>query len=397
MTFAFDTFLIDKDTRELRNNNQSVRIEPKVFNVLVHLLENREKVVSKDELISVVWDGRFISDAAVSSSVSAARKALGDNGSDQRFIRTVHGHGFRFVYPDVVLSTAQPVDRLAGQGTTTSQEVRFCQSADGAQIAYATAGSGQPLVKAANWLSHLEFDWESPVWSHYFSSLVRGRRLIRYDARGNGLSDWNVNDHSFERQMEDLEAVVGALELEKFSIIGISQGCMRGVAYAAKYPERVNKLILLGGYARGWQLREDDPEGMVFRQAAHDMIKHWWGKDNQAIRQLFTNMYMPDAPAESQSWFTDLQRKTTSSENAAEMLVAGASEDIRPLLSKVKAPTLVIHARGDVAAPYDQGRELAAGIKGARFATLDTTNHLMPESDPAWQRCTELISEFLAE
>lgn len=395
MKHIFDQFVVNTSTHELRCHDNAVPIEPKAFDVLCYLIENNDHVVSKDELVQSIWDGRAVSDAAVSSAVRAVRNALGDDGKGQRIVKTVHGRGFRFIAPVVQMRSETPQD-----GDTPNeiidQEIRFCQSADGTQIAYATAGNGPPLVKAANWLSHLEFDWESPVWSHFFSTLVRDRCLVRYDARGNGLSDWEVSDHGFNRHIEDLEAVVDSVGLSRFPMIGISQGCMRAIAYAAKYPDRVEKLILIGGYVRGWQLRREDEEGYVVRQAANDMIGHWWGQDNQAIRQLFTSLYMPDAPAESQRWFTELQRKTASSESAAAMLVAGATEDIGPLLAKVKAPTLVIHARRDVAAPFDQGREMAQGIPGARFASLDTSNHLLPESDPEWQRCKQLISEFLA-
>lgn len=395
--YAFATFVVDTKKRELKSSGQPVRVEPKAFDILVHLLDHRERAVPKDELILEVWGGRFLSDAAISSGISTARKALGDSGEHQEFIRTIHGHGFRFIYPDVVTTDDEDAAKPERVEALTSQEIRFCQSADGTRIAYATAGLGPPLVKAANWLSHLEYDWESPVWRHFFRTLVQDQCLVRYDARGNGLSDWDASDHTSERQLEDLEAVIETVKLDRFSMIGISQGCMRAVTYAAKYPERVEKLILIGGYTRGWQLRQEDQEGYAFRQSAFDMIGHWWGKDNPAVRQLFTSMYMPDSPPEGQNWFTELQRKTASSESAAKMLVSGSHDDIRPILEKVKAPTLVIHAIGDVAAPYSQGRELAAGIKGARFSSLDTANHLMPETDPAWAKCAKLISEFLAE
>ncbi len=374
-----------------------MRVEPKVFELLLYLLENRHRAVSKDELLTAIWDGRFISEAALSSAIRSARKALGDDGKAQRFIKTVHGHGFRFAAPVVEAGTEEAAgSNTGGLSEPPDQDIRFCHSADGTRIAYAMAGSGPPLVKAANWLHHLEFDWESPVWRHVFTALASAHRLVRYDARGNGLSAWDVSDFSLERQVEDLEAVVDTLGIERFPLLGLSQGCAKAVVYAARHPERVTKLILLGGYARGWRYRSN-PESVKVGEARCTLMRSGWGSDNKAIRQMFTTLYMPDAPAESQTWFTDLQKKTTSPDNAAEILLAHGDVDIRGVLPEVRAPTLAISARNDVGVPYEQGQELAAGIKDARFVTLDTANHILPATDPAWPRCQRLIHDFLKD
>lgn len=222
------------------------------------------------------------------------------------------------------------------------------------------------MVKSANWLHHLEFDWESPVWRHFFQEFTSRNRLLRYDGRGMGLSSWEVDDFSFDRQMEDLEAVIEQAGLTRFALFGISQGCSTAVTYAARHPERVSKVVLLGGYARGWKCR-GDPADAVMRQAALEMIRVGWGQDNPAVRQMFTALYMPDAPAESQRWFSDLQRKTTNGRNAAAILDVHGGIDVRAVLPQVRAPTLVIHARHDGGVPFDQGQELAAGIPGARL------------------------------
>ena len=211
-----------------------------------------------------------------------------------------------------------------------------------------------------------------------------------------GLSEWTVGDLSFARQVEDLEAVVEATALERFSMFGLSQGCAMAVAYAVSHPERVAKLILMGGFAQGWKHR-GDPAGEVIRRSGIELIRVGWGSDNPAVRQMFTSLYMPDAPAESQLWFSELQRRTASAENAAATLENYGDVDISDLLPQVRAPTLVIHARHDAGVPFEQGQRLAAGIPGARFVTLDTTNHILPATDPAWHRCARLIQEFLAE
>ncbi|MEM9570526.1 MAG: alpha/beta fold hydrolase [Pseudomonadota bacterium] len=402
MRYQFGEFYLCSETFELRSSAGLVSIEPQVFNLLVHLLEHRDRVISKEELIEAIWDGRFVSDWTVSSRIKSARKALGDDGRTQKYIKTVHGRGVRFIANVTSLandeSEAEVLVPAASSGASefVFQDIRFCHSQDGTKIAYAKAGEGQPLVKTANWLNHLEFDWQSPVWSHFFSDIMKGRTLFRYDARGNGLSDWDVSDFSFERQVEDLEAVVEATGLDRFPLFGISQGCAISVAYAAKYPERVTKLILLGGYARGWRLSGSD-KMLEEGEAMMTLIRSGWGRNNAAFRQMFTTLFMPDAPSENKDWFNELQRMTTSSENAANLLDALGNVDVRPYLADVKATTLVVHCRGDVRVPLTAAQELAAGIPGARFMTLESNNHLMPKSDPAWSKFSAAMTAFLSE
>jgi DNA-binding SARP family transcriptional activator/pimeloyl-ACP methyl ester carboxylesterase len=274
------------------------------------------------------------------------------------------------------------------------QEIRFCTAPDGSRIAYATTGSGPPLVKTANWLNHLEYDWESPVWRHVYRDLSAGRRLVRYDARGNGLSDWNVEDYALEGLVSDLETVVDACELERFDLFAMSQGCAVAVEYAVRHPERVARLILVGGYARGWNRMESE---LLARQIEAMMLlmRMGWGQDHATFRQMFTSMFMPDAPPEHQEWFNELQRRTSSPENAVRLVRACGDVDVRGRLAKVRAPTLVLHARHDIVTPFNRGRELAAGIPDARFVGLDTRNHLLPEDDPAYARWLKEICEFL--
>lgn len=276
------------------------------------------------------------------------------------------------------------------------QEVRFCTARDGVRIAYATVGSGPPLVKTANWMNHLEFDWDSPVWRHSFRRLARDFTFIRYDARGNGLSDWDVNDWSLDKLVADLEAVVDAAGLERFPLLGISQGCAVSVEYAVRHPERVSKLILYGGYARGWKLHEDR-ERVAETEALVKVTRTGWGKDNPAYRQLFTTFFIPGATQEQMSWFNELQRMTTSPENAAALLDQLGDIDVRERLSQVRTPTLVIHARKDARVTLPNGRELAMGIPGARFLILESENHILLEQDPALDRFLDAIGEFLAE
>jgi len=274
------------------------------------------------------------------------------------------------------------------------QEIRFCTSSDGVSIAYATVGEGPPLVKAANWLNHLEFDWQSPIWRHVFAGLSRDHQLVRYDERGNGLSDWQVDDISFDAFVRDLEAVVDAAGLERFALLGISQGCAVSIAYAVRHPERVSQLVLYGGYALGWAKR--DPQDKEQGDAMIALIRQGWGQDNPAFRQMFTSRMIPGATAEQMQWFNELQRMTTSPEIAARLRLAMGEIDVMSLLPQVAAPTLVLHAREDAAAPFDGGRKMAAMIPGARFVPLESANHLLLENEPAWPRFLAEVRSFLA-
>ena len=279
------------------------------------------------------------------------------------------------------------------------QDIRFCNAADGVRIAYATVGSGPPLLKTANWMNHLEFDWESPVFRHMFRALSADHTLIRYDSRGNGLSDWDAAELSLEAFVEDLKTVADAAGLERFPLFAISQGCPVAVTYAARYPERVSKLILYGGYARGWRKRAGS-EAATFQEQSEAMIsltRTGWGKSNPAYRQMFTSFFIPNATLEQMEWFNELQRITTSPENAARLLSAFGDLDCTPYMADVKCPTLVMHARDDARITYGNGRELAAGIPGARFVTLHGQNHLILDNEPAWPVFRDEILQFLAD
>jgi len=391
--FRFENKILDSDRRELWRGSELVSLEPQVFDLLLYLIQNRDRVVSKDDLIASVWGGRIVSDSTLDSRINATRKAVGDSGEEQRLIRTVARKGVRFVCA-VDEATKTETSTSPKPATTSEQEVHFCTASDGVRIAYALAGSGPPLVKTANWLNHLEYDWESPVWSHLLHALAAEHRLIRYDERGNGLSDWNVNDISFEAFVRDLETVVDAARLDRFSLLGVSQGCPVSIAYAIRNPGRVSHLVLYGGYARGWR-RRGDPAEIEKADAVQTLMRHGWGQENPAFRQIFTTRFMPSGTPEQMRWFNDLQRMTTSPDNAARIRRANENIDITDLLPQVRIPTLVLHCRNDAAQPHEEGRILAAGIPGARFVTLEGHNHLILESDPCWARFLDEIMVFL--
>jgi pimeloyl-ACP methyl ester carboxylesterase len=275
------------------------------------------------------------------------------------------------------------------------QTIQMCSAPDGVRIAWARVGSGPPLVKAANWLNHLEYDWESPVWRHVFRALARDFELIRYDERGNGLSDWDAEDISFDAFVQDLETVVEAAGVERFALLGVSQGCAVSVAYAVRHPERVSRMVLYGGFAAGWT--HGSPRAVARQEALVTLSEQGWGRDNPAYRQLFTSLFLPDGTTEQQDWLTNLQRATTSPANAVRLQRAIGAIDVRDLLAKVEIPTLVLHAKDDAVVSFGNGRALAAAIPGARFVQLPGRNHMLLEHDPGWRRFLEEVLDFLAD
>lgn len=274
-----------------------------------------------------------------------------------------------------------------------TQQIRFCTASDGTRIAYATVGKGPPLVRAAHWMSHLEFDWESPVWRPWLSELARNRTLVRYDERACGLSDWDVADLSFDAWLADLEAVVTATGLARFALFGMSQGAAIAIAYAVRHPERVSHLILVGGYARGRSRR--GPEQAEEARIEIDLARIGWGRENPAFRRHFTSQFLANATLEQIKWFDDLQRVSASPENAVRIIELTSRVDVVDLLPRVSVPTLVLHARGDSRIPFDQGRLIASAIPGARFVPLDSPNHVLLEDEPAWTRFWEELRAFI--
>ncbi|HEX5478327.1 MAG TPA: alpha/beta fold hydrolase [Dehalococcoidia bacterium] len=561
MLYTFDEYELDTGLYELRRDGTPVPLEPQVFTVLAYLIEHHERVVTKNELIDRVWPERFISEAALTSRLMAARKAVRDNGREQRYIKTVHGHGYRFaaevragapaaamaageagtatvaagatagaaepapirtlivddhdvvrqgmkmylaldpeieivgeaengaealelaakVHPQVVLmdllmpvmdgitATARMRDefpdirviavtsaveedsvvsavragaigyllkdtraeelrraikaaaagnlalsteatgsltralpasgpgiRVAGRDGGPSQEIRFCRAVDGLRIAYTTTGSGPPLVKAANWLSHLEYDHRSPIWRHWIAELSRDHMLVRYDERGCGLSEWDVEEFSLDAWVRDLETVVDTLELDRFPLLGISQGGPVAITYAVRHPERVSHLILYGTYAQGRVARAKTQGEIDEHYALNTLIRRWWGRNDTKFRQIFAERFIPGASEEQTRWFDDLCRVSASPANAASFREAFGMLDVTGIVSQVAVPTLVLHVTDDQSIPVTAGRTLASLIPGARFAELEGRNHIILDNEPAWPQFLAEVRRFLA-
>lgn len=274
------------------------------------------------------------------------------------------------------------------------QEVRLCLSEDGHSIAYATSGSGYPLVKASTWLTHLEFDNQSPVWRHWWTDLSKRFRLVRYDPLGCGMSDWDVGDVNFESWLKQLELVVNAAGLEKFALFGPSQGAAIAIAYAVKHPERVSHLILYGGYAEG-ALARNNPEHVERWKLLAEMVRVGWGRREGAFRRAFGAIFMPNGTLEQFEWFDDLAKASMSAENALKFRYASAVINVTPLLGEVRAPTLILHAKDEVLVPFSEAKWMAARIPGARLVPLDSSNHLILPDERAWTQFLDEVEGFV--
>ena len=306
---------------------------------------------------------------------------------------------YRNLGPQILKNIPDPIEVFAikGDGLAVGndrQDVRYCRAPDGVRLAYAMSGQGKALVKTANWMNHLEYDWACPIWHPFLSGLSKSHKLVRYDARGNGMSDWDVDELSLDAWVSDLETVVDAAGLKEFPLLGVSQGCAISIAYAVRHPERVTHLILYGGFAVGANKRTSQEAAK--RKALTTLVRLEWGADSPSIRQLFAASMIPDATKEQIDSFNELQRRATSAECAARYLETTAEFDVTELLPQVKVPTLVMHARGDAQVPLEAGRQMAAAIPGARFVALQGNNHVLLGQDPGMQRFFEEIDLFLA-
>jgi len=391
-TYRFGPFQLDVRERRLSRGCDVIPLRLKVFDTLLVLVEHAGRLVTKQELLDTVWPETTVEENNLNHNVSVLRKALGERATGQQYIETVPRVGYRFVAPvEGAIAQAGPP---APSAAKVRQEIRYCTTSDGVRLAYATTGNGLPLVKASNWLTHLDFEWGSQIWRHWYAALSRHHRLVRYDERGNGMSQRDVPNVSFDTWVRDLETVVDAAGLDRFPLLGISRGGPIAIAYAVKHPERVTHLVLYGAFAAGLN-HIGKPHEIEVRRALVSLMRLGWGLKNPAFCKMFTCRFIPEATPEHEQWFDELQRVSTSPENAARLMEHDDDIDVRPLLPRVKAPTLVIHCDRDRAVPPQEGRLLAAEIPGARYVSLPSANHLMLEGEPAWSQFLEELGLFL--
>lgn len=392
MIYRFDQCELDDVRHQFRRNGTVEHIEPQVFDLLLALLQRPGDLISRDALVDAVWQGRIVSEATIAARISAARKAVGDTGKDQRIIVTVPRRGIRLACAVATCGGAprsETEPKMEG-----SQHVRFARSVDGTALAYATTGKGPPLLRGGHWLTHLELDWHNPVWRPLLSELGQDFSVTRWDQRGTGLSPRDAQDFDLERMTDDMEAVADAAGLTRFGIFAVSQSVPAAVNFAVRHPDRVSGMVLYGGFVAGLAVR-GTPDQIARNEAFQTLVRDGWGNPESAMVQAFSTMFMPDATGEQLMSFVRMQLESASAETVISLRRAIAHYDIETLLPKVEVPTLVVHAQHDTVQPARQGQRLAAGIPGAELLMLDSRNHVPLPQDPAFDMLVSAVKAFL--
>jgi len=398
--YEFGGFRLEVAEHRLLRDGNAIPLTGKAFSTLRALVERHGRLVPKAELMSLVWPETAVEENNLDRNISTLRKTLAEQASGEVFIETVPRLGYRFVATVIESGGDGARERADGEEgreeiPAPRQEIRYCVTPDNVRLAYATIGEGSPIVKVATCFNHLGFEWEGPVWRHWVRDLTAQHSLLRYDGRGNGLSEWDVGDMSFEAWVRDLETVVDSAGLERFVLLGQSQGGAVSIEYAARHPERVSQLVLCGAYARGAYHR-GSAEAVEIRNALETLVQLNWAKTNPAFLDTVTNMYMPEhSSSEEQEWFRQLQSVSVTTANLVEFMRACDAINVRDVLPKLRVPTIVFHCDKDKIAPMDEGRILAAEIPGARFVPLASGNHILMANEPAWKEFREELATFL--
>ena len=390
LIYSFANCVLDTERYALSRNGKEVHVEPQVFDVLRLFVENPNTLVTIEQLIKSVWNGRSISDAAISSRINAARTAVGDNGSAQQVIKTIPRRGFKLVV-DVKRSGETLSNHQKGQ----IQTVRYAASQDGTRIAYAVTGQGPKILRTGHFLTHLEQDWTNAVWRPYLDRLGDGHSVVRYDQRGTGLSTDTPDDLSVEAQSNDLLAVADAASMERFPLIATSQGVPTAIHFAAHHPERISRMVLYGGFAQG-RMKRDDAYSEDEAKALQTMVRAGWGNPGSAFMVAFNSLFCPTATQEELNSLAKIQLASATPEMAERVRTAIDTIDIMDVISTVKAPTLVIHARHETLNPIAQGRLIASRIPNAEFMEVDSPNHIILPSHPTFDEVLSAKLEFIA-
>lgn len=385
-TLRFDAFTLDLRSSTLWRGEAPVSLRPKAFAVLRYLAENAGRVLAKQELIEAVWPHPAVSDDSLVQCMRDVRRALADD--ERRIVKTVARRGYLFCL--------QPIRAVEPTTAAPAQRMRVCRTSDGVRLAVAACGEGVPLVRPPTWFNHLDHDWNVQFRGAFYQRLAEQVQLIRYDGRGSGLSDREVPEMSFAALERDLDAVVDGLGLQRYALLGISQGGAIAIAHAARYPERVSRLILIGAYAMGRD-RRGNPKDVETGQAQLTLMRHGWGDAHSAFLKSFSLLYFPSAPAEELVALAELQRASMSAQGALSLRRLCDQIDVCDALPRVRAPTLVVHSRHDNAVPLSEGQRLALGIPSARFVVLESANHLPLPQDSAWPLFIGEVQQFLRD
>jgi DNA-binding winged helix-turn-helix (wHTH) protein len=387
---CFDRFTLDLQRCALLRGQEEIRLRPKSLDVLRYLAEHPGRLVSKEQLIQAIWPGVAVTDDSLVQCIRDVRKALSDD--PHRIIRTVPRRGYLFA---AAVSEEIVSPPLSGD-SARDQEITFCRTPDGVNIAVASAGRGKPLIFHSTWLNHIEYEWQHPVRAPLLHFLANRFRLLRFDVRGVGLSDRDAADISFEGFGRDLETVFDALDLRCPALIGIAPGAPIAIAHAVRHPERVSKLVLHGAYALG-RNRRHSPQQREMADALIALMQQGWGDEHSAFMRMFSTRYLPSGSPEQITLMARLAFLSTSHENALKVMIESCEIDVLDLLPKVSVPTLVLHCQHDSVVPFDEGRRVAMSIPNARFVSLESENHIPLPGEPAWAKFTAELAAFLSD
>ena len=386
-------WVLDLKDGRLSSDKATTQLSPKSAAVLTCLLNHAGQLVPREGILDEVWGDLHVSPDLVREYIHELRRALGDDAKAPKYIETVGRRGFRLI-GGVTTTSADTLTAPARHKPQDFPEINNCTSPDGARIAHAIVGQGYPLLFSGSWMTHLELDWDSPSYGDYLRHLSDRFQVIRYDQRGQGLSDWRDIEIRFDRMVDDMEAVIDAYEFDKIAILGMSQGASVSIAYAIRHPERVSHLILNGGYARGRKQRGSDTDHAE-SDALVSLIKNSWGNENPAIRQALTTMFMPDATQTQMRWFNEFQRQCAPAANIAHFRSLFDDVNVSDLLAQVNVPALIIHSDRDSVAPLSEGKFLAENIPGAALELLNSPNHMMFAHEPDFQKLISNIENFI--
>ncbi len=390
MIYQFADAELDVAGHRFLRNGQEVHVEPQVFDLIAALAREAPNLLSYDAMIAEIWNGRIVSDTTLSARISAARAALGDNGRTQAIIRTVPRRGVQMVVPVLSDGAAAPSEQPAA--ATPRQVIRYVTSTDGTSIAYARSGEDGPkLVRAGHWISHLEHDWTNPVWRPLLLRLGAGRRLIRFDPRGSGLSDRKPSSMDLEASVDDLHAVLDATGPEPVDVVAVSQSAPVALAHAARYPDRIRRLVLVNGFAQGSTARGD----AAGTETMLSMIRAGWGTPGSPFVKAFATLFLPQGTSEEVDGLVEMQALSADSEGAAILREAIGRFDVSDILGQVTAPVLILSSEGDAIHPPAQSRLLAQRLPNAEFKSLPTSNHVVAPSDPAFEVMLDASDAFL--
>jgi pimeloyl-ACP methyl ester carboxylesterase/DNA-binding winged helix-turn-helix (wHTH) protein len=381
-------------TREILCGNRSLTVEPLAMQVLLVLARANGEVVSRADLIERCWGGRIVTEDAVTRVLSKIRR-MGNEFCEGAFsLQTIRSVGCRLITGAAQTPACVNTEISAGR-LHEKHRIAFCRARDGARLAYSRLGAGPPLVKTPNWHGHLEYEIENPLWRHWIAELSSRNTLFRYDQRGTGMSDWDIPELSFDLLLDDFATVLDAAGLARFDLLAISQGTLLAIAFAARFPERVNRLVVISGFASGWR-HSQNPQHVESWDAMCTLIRTGWGKKSLALRQVYTSQFLPDATHEQWDWWNKFQERSASAENAYRILQMFGSVDVSGLLSQVQAPTLVMHCRDDQLVSPTRGSFIASRIPGAEFVALDGRNHLPQPQDASWPQAQHELRRFLS-